>query len=356
MSHIRIRLRHAGAVAVLALCPVFTTAQKPPDRDAVERRITAHAAKEEMPQALSAYDGYVSAVKKPDVELLRPVAVGELQRLARNYPDDGVLYSGALERLARGGNAEALGRLKRTGASGSSPVAVESIASLARLGSKDAARRLGEILKSEPAARVGIIRAIEESDARSQAPGVAALLNDADVNVRRAAARAVGVLQHRDAIPQLRGIMERDVPIVQMFAAPALKRLGDTSADPFVAKMLASDSPEMRLEAAQAYPQTLRAPWIERVKGLRADRDGLARVRAADVLACCDPATARAILNEALRDPIPPMRVEAARVYELTDLADAAIARRLLGDSFDHVRLHGAGAVLRQIAKRAAKK
>jgi hypothetical protein len=92
------------------------------------------------------------------------------------------------------------------------------------------------------------------------------------------------------------------------------------------------------------------------VKGLRADRDGLARVRAADVLACCDPATARAILNEALRDPIPPMRVEAARVYELTELADAAIARRLLGDSFDHVRLHGAGAVLRQIAKRAAKK
>jgi hypothetical protein len=150
--------------------------------------------------------------------------------------------------------------------------------------------------------------------------------------------------------------MERDVPIVRMFAAPALKRLGDTSADAQVAQMLAGDSPEMRLEAALAYPQSSRAPWVERVKALRADRDGLARVRAAEVLACCDPPTARAILNDALADPMPPMRVEAARVFELKDLADAVVARRLLGDSFDHVRLHGAGTVLRLIAKRATKK
>jgi hypothetical protein len=347
----------AGAIAAIALSPLGLAAQSTPGRDAVEKRINGHVAKGQIPQALGAYDEYAST-QKPDVALLRAIAIEELSRLARAYPQDPILYPGALERLARAGDADALRGLKRAAAaSPASPLAIESIASLARLGDRDAERRLGELLKSTPAdGKVTIVRAIQEADARSQAAAVAALLGDPDVNVRRVAARAIGVLQYKEAIPQLRALMERDVPIVRMFAAPALKRLGDTSADAQVAQMLAGDSPDMRLEAAQAYPQSARAPWIERVKALRADRDGLARVRAAEVLACCDPATARAILNDALADPMPPMRVEAARVFELRDLADAVVARRLLGDSFDHVRLHGAGTVLRLIAKRATKK
>jgi HEAT repeat protein len=360
MSTIPTSLRRiaAGASLALALWPGPIGAQNAGGRVAVEGRIAAHVAQHEMQQALAAYDAYVSVVKTPDVDLLRPVALAELRRVARTYPNDPIVYPAALERLARGGDGDARQALRRA-ASGPQPsaVALGATVSLVRLEEKDAEGRLGDLLKSAPAdGKVKGIRAVEDANARSQAAVVAALLDDSDVTVRVAAARAVGVLQHRAAIPQLRALMERDVPVVRMFAAPALKRLGDPSADAHVAKMLASESPEMRLAAAQAYPRTPRAQWVEVVKQLRADRDPLARVRAAEVLACCDPATARAILNEALADPVPPMRIEAARVYEVTDLADAAVARRLLGDSSDLVRLHGAGAVLRLLGRRAAPK
>jgi HEAT repeat protein len=347
----------AFAVAA-ALCSPFGSAQEPVDRDAVETRIGLHAAKGQMQLALEDYDAYVRAAKRSDVGLLRPVAMAELGRLVQNHPNDPLLYPGALERLARAGDVEAQQSLKRAAAA-SPPIAqaIESIAALVRLGDEEAARRFEPLLRlGSTEDKVRVIQAIERSNARGLAASVAALLGDPEIAVRRTAARAVGLLQYREAAPQLRALVERDAPIVQMFAAPALKRLGDTSVDAFVAKMLASESPEMRLEAAAAYPQSSRAPWIDRVKALGTDRNPLARIRAAEALACCAPEASRAILSEALRDPLPPMRVEAARVYELEDLADGAVARRLLGDSSDHVRLHGAGAVLRQIAKPARKK
>jgi HEAT repeat protein len=357
MSGFRAAPRIAGALAAIALSPVYLGGQHTADRTAVEERIAAHAAKGEIKQALDTYDGYVNGSKRHDAALLRPIAVAELTRLARTHPQDPVLYPGALERLARGGNAEALRDLKRAADASSSPIGIEALASLVRLDDRQAERRLGDLLGTVPAnQKVTIVRAIEDAGARSQGAAVAALLQDADVSVRRVAARAVGALQYKEAIPQLKALVERDHAIVRMYAAPALKRLGDTSADAFVAQMLAGESPEMQLEAAQAYPQSSRAPWIERVKSLQGHRDPVARVRAAEVLACCDVPTARAILNDALRDPLPPMHIEAARVYELKDLADAAVARRLLGDSFDVVRLHGAGVVLRLAAKSTAKK
>lgn len=345
------------AVAVSTVLGAATAGTQESDRAAVEGSIAAHLAKGDISGALSSYDAFVSSIKKPDLELVHPIALAELKRLARSYPQDPVIYPGALERLALAGDSEALQGLRRAGGASSSPLGVGSLASLARLHDDGAERRLGDLLKSAPPeSKIRLIEAIEAADARSQGAAVAALLNDGDVNVRRVAARTVGVLQHREAIPQLRAMMERDAPIVRMFAGPALKRMGDTSADAWVSKMLAGDAPEMRLEAARAFPRSGRAPWVERVKELRGNRDIVARVRAAEVLACCDPAVSRAILDEALADPLPPVRVEAARVYELAELADAAVARRLLGDSFDHVRLYGAGTVVRQVATLRAKK
>lgn len=357
-----IRVRRGIALAALTVWPFYLAAQSLPDRGAAQGQIAGYVAKADIPQALAAYDAYVGATKKPDAPLLRPIAVAELSRLARAYPTDAVLYPGALERLARAGDADALKRLKHAAAAvPPSAHGIEALAGLARLDDPEAARRLGQLVTTVSGnERFTVIQAIEAANARGQGAAVAALLNDPDVNVRRLAARAVGRLQYKEAIPQLKALVERDHAIVGMFAAAALKRMGDASGDALVSQMLAGHSPDMRLEAARAYaaakPSTSRAQWIDQVKTLGTDRDPLARVKAAEVLACCDAATSRAILNEALGDPLPPMRVEAARVYELTDLADATVARRLLGDSWDHVRLHGAGAAVRLADRAAAKK
>jgi HEAT repeat protein len=181
-------------------------------------------------------------------------------------------------------------------------------------------------------------------------------LNDPAPQVRAAAARALGVLQYREAIPQLRALFEKEQnpDLVGMFAAIALKRLGSNVADVYVSRLLTSAVPDIRLMAAEGYAGSPRGEWVAAVKALGTNPSELARVRAARLLACCEPTTARAMLFDALASPTLPLRVEAARTFEEKELGDAKVARRLLGDAFDQVRLHGAGIVLRLAATAGA--
>ena len=342
---------HAGlrrlpwALGIVILLSGGVAARQSPLRDTAVARIAQHVSEGRLDLALSGYDAYVDRVKQPDVGLLTPIAREELRFAVRRFEGDAVLHSAALERLARAGDAGALKTLKETVGSHPAPVL-----SLARLDDKAAPARLGALLAgADGNAKIEIIRALADAGARGEAPKVATLLTDSDPQVRATAARAVGELGYREAIPQLKALFEHDPTAVRFFAAAGLKRLGDASADAVVAQMLASDSPDLRLMAAGAYPPTsgAPAPWVERIKALRNDRNELARVRAAELLACCDSSAARSMLLEALSHQDPSMRVEAARVLEAKDLADARIARQLLGDSFQQVRLYGAGAVLK---------
>jgi hypothetical protein len=343
----------AGGRAEEAITSVNSVlARYPANREAVEIKITALLERQQFEQALATYDAYTTALKKPDVGVLGLIARAELRRVVRRQPGDAVATAAALERLAGAGDGEALQALKRAAASQSSTSrdALAPLVSLARLGDTDAATRLAALLPSPSwEGKTAVIRALQDARARSQAPKIVALLDDPQPQVRAAAALALGVLQFADAVPKLQGLFKHDLPIVRLFASVALKRLGQTTADLYVAEMLRSEVPEVRLIAAEAYQSSKTTQWVPPVKELLSDRNELNRLRAADLIACSDPATARRALLTALDSPDPLLRNEAARILEARDLFDAKIVRRLLGDAYDGVRVYGAGAALRAV-------
>jgi len=344
----------AGGRAEEAITSVNSVlARYPANREAVEIKITALLERQQFEQALATYDAYTTALKKPDVGVLGLIARAELRRVVRRQPGDAVATAAALERLAGAGDGEALQALKRAAASQSSTSrdALAPLVSLARLGDTDAATRLAALLPSPSwEGKTAVIRALQDARARSQAPKIVALLDDPQPQVRAAAALALGVLQFADAVPKLQGLFKHDLPMVRLFAAVALRRLGQTSADVFLAGVLNSEVPEMRLTAAEAYQSSKSTQWVPRVRELLGDRDEMARLRAADLLAPRDAAVARTALVSALDSPIPLLREEAARILDTRDLLDEKVMRRLLGDPYEGVRLHGAGAALKAAA------
>lgn len=342
--------------ASMALCLVLMgwplLAQVGLSRQTAQKEIESRLAKQEMAGALATYDEYVKAAKAPDVTLLRPIAEAELRRSGES---GGVAAALALEGLARGGDRAALTALRQLAdvESADSAEALVPATSLVRLGDPGAVKRLsGRLDRASDAVKPHIIEALRKADARSEAGRIAQLLGASDLRIRTAAVVAVGALQFQPAIPQLRTIFEADVEIVRMAAAIALKRLGDSSADAYVGKLLASEVPDAQLKAAESYGPANAKLWVPRVRALRNDRDPMVRLRAAEALACCDAASARAVLIDTLASAIPGMRAEAARVLDERDLADPRIARRLLSDDFPVIRAHGANEVIRLAAAR----
>jgi HEAT repeat protein len=297
--------------------------------------------------ALAAYDRYVSARRSPDRVLLSLIATNELRRVAA-APEPEIAIP-ALERLAQTGDVAS--RQALVDRATRQPISLESLGlmtSLSRLGDARAQASIGQLLLSVPLdQRRTVLEAIRDGKARTQAQAVADLLSDLDPLVRLAAAQTLGVLLEPKTIPQLEATLASDpVPSVKLFAAVALKRLGRPSGDELAARLLASDVPEMRLLGGQAYAFSKTRQWTSRILELGAGRNEMHHVQAAEVLACCDAPGARTLLAGALRSPNPLLRREAARVLETTQVADMALARTLLGDPDETVRVYGAGALL----------
>jgi len=338
-------MRFAVLPLLLSLA-AFQKPQPPSGADEVRRLANAH----QFAQALAAYDRYVAAHSHlPDAALLGIIARAQLQELART--GDAVVAASALERLARGGDAEATTRLRQA-AAGTGDLSHEATASLLRLGDKETVAHATAVLDAAPPEqRAALIQTLGKNDARAAGPAIVKYLGDPAPNVRAIAAQAAGLLGVREAIPQLQAMFNGDAPAVKPFAAVALKKLGQSSADSYIAAMLASEVPEGRLNAANAYSAAESKLWMEPIRALRATPNDPLRVRVAERLACCDAATARTILLEALASPISVLRAEAARVLEDTGLADLNDARRLMGDDYPNVQLHGDGIALHPPAK-----
>jgi len=319
----------------------------PVNREAVAVKVTALLGPGRFADALGAYDAYAAAANRQDTALLAEIGRADLKHIIRQPPDTPTLAA-ALERLARDGDGEARDALRRASAGAASRDAVALNVGLARLGEQDAVRRLGDLLDSAstPIARAEVIRALQDAGIRSLAPKVAALLTDGEPLVRSAAALAVGALQFADAVPRLEVIFKEDAHIVRMHAAVALKRLGRNTADVYLAQMLGNETAEVRLIAAEAYQTAKTTQWVPWVRTVLSDRNDLNRLRAAELLACCDQPAARSALSAMLKSDNPFLRGDAARILEGTGLADASMARRMLGDSLASVRLHGAGVAL----------
>ena len=142
----QLKLSHHTALALLLICaPGAGTAQVVTERDAARAKIAQSLSDRNFDQALAVYDAFVSIGKEPDVELLLPIARAELERETQS--SNPTIAAGALERLARAGDADTLASLKRAANTGgaTSRAALAPVISMARLGRQGgtgASRRL----------------------------------------------------------------------------------------------------------------------------------------------------------------------------------------------------------------------
>jgi HEAT repeat protein len=329
----------------------------PGNQEAAAFQVATFAEQERLAEALATYDAFANARKRQDAALLAPIARADLRRSAFTQQSQPIVAARALERQARDGDAVALKTLRQLSSSSGavSPATIAPVIALVRLKDPAGEAALANIMRSgQPLERAQAMQALTEADVRAAdvrnlVPRVIEALTDPDINVRNAAATALGTLQAKEAIPQLKTAYDKDVPAVKMFAAVALRRLGDTSVDPFLGNILNGQIAELRVIVAGAYASsTSKNPqWDKAVRTLMGGPNEQIRLQAAELLACCDLVAARGFLTSALSSPNPLMRAGAAKAFEARkELASLEIARRLLGDATEVVRIHGAGLAL----------
>lgn len=317
----------------------------PADADAVGVKITALVALSNTAGALAAYDRWFTASKQEDGRLLRILANGALTELSR-LPDETALRIAALEQLARGGDRSVASKLEAE-RKAASPTAYATDAALARLGDREAVRRLEALARSADVPdKSGIAGALKDAGSPTAIPTLVELLNDPVPVTRAAAADALGALGATAAIPDLTRALEDELPEVRFAAAVALHRVGDTAGDELLTEMLNSEAPDIRLVAAQAYLGTPTNDWTVAISPLLIDPDGFNRLRAAELLALSDPAAARVVLAAAAEEENLAVRQEASRIIAARLPRDFPLLRTLLRDSDPWVRLHAASALL----------
>ncbi len=322
----------------------------PRRHEALSLKIAARVQAGHPETALDDYEQWVKGAPHEDVFLLQPIAVGVVEALTR-AADVGVRVD-ALQALAEAGDATAAARL------GSIAAERPGIAdeALARANNPEAIARLSRrVAAPNPRADMsGAIDTLAAVNAPGAAATFAAALDPARaMPTKMAAARALAKIGATDAIPQLRRALQDPDPPVRMTAAAALARLGDASGADLVREMENSPVADIRLMAAEvAAPGNPAGAWVGTATGVLNDVDPLARLSAARLLVAhaADPAAGLAVLNAALADPNPALRLAAVRAVETFPREilgnDVPTLRRLLRDPDPRVRILAAGALL----------
>ncbi|HXG57127.1 MAG TPA: HEAT repeat domain-containing protein [Vicinamibacterales bacterium] len=310
-------------------------------------KIRALAEGESPLRGLDAYEAWLKDSRdrrEEDVYLLEHVVVNVLRQIARDK--DPGLRLVALARLARADVAGAQAELAAL-TDGGGPID----AALASVGDGAAAARIREAAAT-PGDRRRLIPALEAGGS-ANIPTLLNLLDDKDLSTSTAAASALGRLRAQESVGALRKALTAAYPLVRHTAAVALARLGDPAGQEEVSRMLAMDVPDIKLMAAAAWDGRP-GPWIDTVRPLLANQDGLVRLEAARLIAPIDPDAARLVLHEALNNENPVVRSESTKVVEelmWTGTLTATIAdlRGRLRDPDPSVRLPAATALLRLI-------
>ena len=124
-----------------------------------------------------------------------------------------------------------------------------------------------------PAKRRQAISALEHSGAHPKAVALAeAALEDTELDVRQAAATALGLMKSRASIPKLRKAIDDEAPEVQFAAASALWALGDRSGRALFVEALAgerTDSSGMLKGSMRDAKRKLRNPAALAVMGAK---------------------------------------------------------------------------------------
>lgn len=297
-------------------------------------------------RALDAYEQWSAASRRDDVFVIEPIAKAVLGDVASKAGPDPLLRFEALATLARIGDSGARAQIES--AATTDPSSVGAAVSGAALGDARSMASLRRLAASnEVADKSAIVRALADSKDPSAAAILLPLLKDPSPVTRAAAATALGELRASSATAGLRDALRDPVSVVRSSAAVALHLLGDTGGDDLLSGMLNGDVPELRLMAAAAFRDDPRGTWVEAIRPLLNDPDGLNRFKAAELLAKLEPDAARAAVHSGFASANPNVREEAARVLagDLPD--DVATLRVLLRDGSAWVRLHAARGVLK---------
>jgi HEAT repeat protein len=320
--------------------------------DALLLKVHARVQAGRIVAALDAYEEALRGAPAEDVYLVQPIARGLLDALSRGS-DLGVRIL-ALKALAQAGDRDAAARLgelaagDQTGAADTALAGLDNPRAIARLEQR--------IATAGPRADVSdAIDALAKARATSAVKAITGALDTPrPLPTRLSAARALGLLDARDAIPRLQQALTDPDPPVRMMAAAALSRLGDQSGADLLRIMETSPVADVRLMLAEiAAPKSPDGPWVATALKAMDDADPLVRLSAAELVVkyAADPRPGLAVLTGALADANPAMRLAASR--ELAEVPtpllgnDLPSLRKWLRDAGPEVRIAAAAAVLR---------
>jgi HEAT repeat protein len=338
----------AGQFANAARAADAILRRRPWDRAALTLRITAMSSAAPL-NGLDAYEQWIAAKHKDDSGLLEPVAIAVLQEIAKG--SDPTHRQAALTALATAqvaGAREALDAALASRPQSQMDVAADGDA--ASRGDTAAVGRLNAAAANPAGASVDLVRALEQIGSSGEA-GLVMLVNGGSPPVRAAAIRALGAMKSDRAPSLLQPFFDGMDPATRIPATIALAQLGDTRALARVDQMLATNVPQVQLEAAEAWGGRP-GPWVEVVRPLLDNTDGFIRLDAARAIAPIDPEAAKRTLNTALGDVNPVIRYESAKsigtlIETQPDLADLPILRQRLRDADRGVRVAVASALLK---------
>jgi HEAT repeat protein len=172
----------------------------------------------------------------------------------------------------------------------------------------------------DPITRRAAVRAY--GDVLRETPAVAPLVVDAlgddDPDVRKAAETAVAGIPHERAVPLLVGALSTGGSQVRAAAARLLAKRTDKSAvDPLIAVIVAADEDEdtraVARDALKAHREYLDVNSLAAAAKATAPEARDARIHAIRVLAAVGDGSATWLVESALGDPDPAVRVAAAR-------------------------------------------
>jgi HEAT repeat protein len=283
---------------------------------------------------LDRYERWLSERGVEDFYVVRRLAIeASLDVLSLpQYP--GLRQEAATALSAAGRHDEVLSRLQEQ----AKISAGADLATLAAMGDRNAVASLAADLAAGRGQPLTLIAALTASRSSAAIPALVGALSSSRAEVRVAAAKGLGDIDAKAAIPRLREMLGDPMLLPRMAAVEGLMHLGDRSGAELLQTWFSSDVADIRLKAAEASASEPDAAWLSRVHQLLQDPDPVVRIGAARLLADHDPEGARSVLQALTGDANLAIREEAARTLPA-----------VIGGDFGELRryLHAGDAVIR---------
>jgi len=291
--------------------------------------------------ALDRYELWLGARTVEAPYVLRRVARAVLWEAARSPST--TARADALSALVADGDAEAAVELS-AGLTAGHPV---DVATMAKLGSEEAVRKLIAELATNPPNALSLVRTLAASKRPEVAPPLIALLGDSRIEIRAEAAGGLGKLGNREAIAALKPLLTDMYPLVRLNAAASLALLDDASGAAVLREFEDSEHDGVRIGAVQVMASRPDASWQGRVRQLMDSQDAVVAINAAVLLAPYDPDAARAVLERYRGASHPAVREAADRALSGEVATDVATLRRYLRADDSALRVKAAARILR---------